>query len=115
MVPGPGFPSIPSGCAGGIPVDLVSTNPFDASARTLVDALLVGDSSGFVPRAPCSVEGDADCDGLIDGVDLAILGMHFGADICDVVRFFEDADFNDDDVIDGSDLAALATFFGTMP
>lgn len=114
LTPGGTLPQVPPGCAAGESADLVTLGPF-GSTRTLLDVVVLTDATGYTPRAPCSDRGDANCDGLIDGVDLAILGMRFGAGICDIDLFHEDADFTDDGMIDGDDLAILATFFGSRP
>ena len=89
--------------------DLTLDHPFGGRS-TLAGALVV---EGDIPQvAPLSRKGDANGDGIVDGLDLAILGMHFGADICDGAAFINDADFTDDDIIDGQDLAVLAAYFG---
>lgn len=95
-------------------VDLTATHPWGMT-DTLSSALEMVDTGmgPGMPGAPCSDEGDATCDGAIDGVDLAVLGMHFGARYCSGTNFLNDADFDDDNDIDGEDLAILATFFGT--
>ena len=55
-------------------------------------------------------EGDFDCDGDVDGSDLAIFAADFGRTDCDTGLPCE-GDFDDNDV-DGSDLAAFAVDFG---
>ena len=67
------------------------------------------------PLPPFSVFGDANRDGIVDGLDLGILGRSFGSGACEVEIFVNDADFNNDDLIDGLDLSILMTFFGTRP
>lgn len=101
----------PTGSNGSVTVS--ATHPFGGSS-SLADAaevIDVGAAPGS-PGPPCSDRGDANCDGVVDGIDLAILGMHFGESFCANLTFDNDADFNDDDAIDGEDLAILATFFG---
>jgi sugar lactone lactonase YvrE len=51
----------------------------------------------------------------VDGLDLGILGRAFGAGVCEIDLFDNDADFNNDDLIDGLDLSVLMTYFGTTP
>jgi hypothetical protein len=114
-VPGTGLPAAPPGCAaGGVSLDLAALSAF-GSGRTLTDALTAYDAVSYVPRPPCSTRGDASCDGIVDGVDLAALGMAYASSICDGAPYDEDADFNDDGLVDGMDLAVLATFFGSRP
>ena len=48
-------------------------------------------------------------------MDLALIGLHFGAAYCDGLSFHNDADFTNDDIIDGVDLSILAAYFGTRP
>lgn len=91
------------------PHDLTLDHPFGGRS-TLASALVVEGAIARVP--PRSDRGDANADGIVDGLDLAILGMHFGADICDGPAFVNDADFTDNDIIDGQDLAVLAAYFG---
>jgi len=67
------------------------------------------------PGPPFSMRGDANADGLVDGLDLGILGRSFGATVCELDFFENDADFNNDDLIDGIDLSVLMTYFGTNP
>lgn len=58
-----------------------------------------------------TLPGDVDFDCFVDGNDLAILGLYFGAEEGDP-RYFARYDFNRDGVIDGRDLAQLAKNFG---
>ena len=104
---------VPFGCAGAL--DLELTQPFGGSGILPNAGTLVANTGGIFPAAPFSTRGDANRDGIVDGLDLAILGLHFGAAYCDGFAFWNDADFNDDDLIDGSDLARLAAYFGTRP
>jgi sugar lactone lactonase YvrE len=95
--------------------DLGADWPFDGSDVLSRALTLDPGFSSEVPLPPCSRRGDANCDGVVDGIDLGILGRSFGAEFCTPPRFVNDADFTDDDVIDGADLAILAAFFGTRP
>lgn len=67
------------------------------------------------PGPPFSPWGDANRDGLVDGLDLGMLGRAFGAGVCETGFFVNDVDFNNDDLIDGLDLSVLMTYFGTNP
>ena len=55
--------------------------------------------------------GDVNGDGRVDGADLVLFGLHFGA-LRGEAAYSAAADFNGDGVIDGSDLAILAANFG---
>jgi lysophospholipase L1-like esterase len=57
------------------------------------------------------LDGDIDLDGRVDGVDLVLLGLRFGAQRGES-RYQRSADFNNDGIIDGEDLAMLAANFG---
>jgi len=104
---------VPAGCAGF--VDLTLDHPFGGSS-TRPDAIeLRGNTGGIVPAPPFSTRGDANRDGIVDGLDLAILGRYFGSAYCDGFGFWNDADFDNNDLIDGTDLARLAAYFGTRP
>jgi hypothetical protein len=105
---------IPSGGIGLFAV--TATHPFGGTATlaSAAEIVAVGPADD-ASLPPCSSLGDASCDGIVDGVDLAILGMHFGQVACRDIGFLNDADFTDDDRIDGDDLAILGTFFGTRP
>jgi hypothetical protein len=104
----------PTGALGSF--DVAATHPFGSSALLPAagEVIDVGPATGS-PGPPCSSRGDADCNGFVDGVDLALLGMHFGQTFCRDIGFLNDVDFTDDDRIDGDDLAVLATFFGASP
>ena len=106
---------VPQGCGASAGADLDTTNPFDSIATLVAAVQVKGGNGGITPQLPASAKGDAtnDADGLVDGLDLAILGRAFGAVYCDGLTFANNADFNNDDVIDGGDLAILATWFGT--
>ena len=104
---------VPFGCTGS--VDLKLLQPFGGGSTLAGAATIIANTGGIFPAPPSSTRGDANRDGIVDGLDLAILGLHFGAAYCDGLAFWNDADFNDDDLIDGSDLARLAAYFGTRP
>jgi lysophospholipase L1-like esterase len=55
--------------------------------------------------------GDVDFDCFVDGNDVTILGLYFGAEAGDS-RYFPRYDFNNDGAIDGRDLAQMAKNFG---
>lgn len=104
---------VPLGCAGFVDVRL--THPFGGTAVYAGLVAIQGNTGGITPRPPLSRRGDANGDGIVDGLDLALLGLHFGAEYCDGPTFYNDADFTDNDIIDGADLAILAAYFGTRP
>ena len=58
-----------------------------------------------------SLKGDINSDGRVDGADLILFGLHFGA-LQGTAAYDAAADFNDDGRIDGLDLAILAANFG---
>lgn len=104
---------VPMGCAGTLTLTL--DHVFGGRSTLLDAATLVGNDGGIRPEPPFSTRGDANGDGIVDGLDLAILGLHFGRHYCDGFGFANGADFNDDDLIDGADLARLTAYFGTRP
>jgi lysophospholipase L1-like esterase len=57
------------------------------------------------------LQGDVNADGRVDGADLVIFGLHFGAARGEAA-YDAAADFNSDGQIDGVDLAILAANFG---
>jgi lysophospholipase L1-like esterase len=57
------------------------------------------------------LDGDLNEDGRVDGTDLVLLGVRFGA-IQGNRRYERRADFNQDGIINGMDLAILAANFG---
>ncbi|RPH57763.1 hypothetical protein EHM82_00545 [bacterium] len=57
------------------------------------------------------LDGDLNEDGRVDGTDLVLLGIRFGA-IQGNRRYERRADFNQDGIINGDDLAILASNFG---
>jgi DNA-binding beta-propeller fold protein YncE len=89
---------------------LIARHPF-GGGLTLEDAISLASS----PGPPFSAFGDANRDGLVDGLDLGVLGRAFGSGACEPAVFANDADFNNDDLIDGLDLVILMTYFGTRP
>src|SRR6185295_14244745 len=102
LTPAGGTGIVPPGCPGGSTASLTVTNPFGGSG-TLSGAVQVGDTGGIVPGPPCSRFGDANCDGVVDGLDLGLLGRAYVAHYCDGLRFINNADFDDNDIIDGAD------------
>jgi lysophospholipase L1-like esterase len=57
------------------------------------------------------LQGDVNGDGRVDGADLILLGLHFGA-LRGTANYSAAADLNSDGAIDGLDLAILAANFG---
>ena len=55
-------------------------------------------------------EGDFDCDGDVDGSDLAVFAADFGRTDCAIGPPCE-GDFDGDNDVDGSDLAVFAADF----
>ncbi len=82
-------------------VDLAT--PPNAIDRQLSSFTVAG-STGGLP-------GDINGDGRVDGADLVLFGLHFGALRGDA-NYLAAADFNNDGKIDGLDLAILAASFG---
>ena len=82
-------------------VDLAT--PPNAIDRQLSSFTVAG-STGGLP-------GDINGDGRVDGADLVLFGLHFGALRGDA-NYLAAADFNGDGKIDGLDLAILAANFG---
>jgi len=58
-----------------------------------------------------SLQGDINGDGRVDGMDLVLLALHFGA-IQGEAAYSAASDLNADGRIDGLDLAILASSFG---
>jgi hypothetical protein len=58
-----------------------------------------------------SLQGDLNADGRVDGTDLVLFALHFGA-LQGNANYSAAADFNADGRIDGLDLAILAASFG---
>jgi lysophospholipase L1-like esterase len=61
--------------------------------------------------AGAELDGDLDESDRVDGADLVIFALSFGATSAES-RYLPEADFNRDDVVDGDDLAVLASNFG---
>jgi len=91
------------------PHDIRVTNPNMTTDVTVLDVFF--NPSVNIP--PVSPVGDINLDLLIDGLDLADLGLAFGANACTDPTFDNDADLNDDGVVDGLDLTVFAPSFGT--
>jgi lysophospholipase L1-like esterase len=68
-------------------------------------------SSFTVAGSTGGLPGDINGDGRVDGADLVLFGLHFGALRGDA-NYLAAADFNNDGKIDGLDLAILAASFG---
>lgn len=68
-------------------------------------------SSFTVAGSTGGLPGDLNGDGRVDGADLILFGLHFGALRGDA-NYLAAADFNGDGKIDGLDLAILAANFG---
>jgi lysophospholipase L1-like esterase len=66
----------------------------------------------FVTAGTQLLDGDFDQDGRVDGRDLFLFALHFGAKSAQKNRYLAAADFNGDGVIDGVDLAVVAANFG---
>jgi lysophospholipase L1-like esterase len=79
-------------------------NPID---RQLASFTVKGSTGG----GGSGLSGDVNQDGRVDGADLVLFGLHFGA-MRGEAAYDAAADFNSDGVIDGSDLAILAANFG---
>jgi len=65
----------------------------------------------FTVAGAQGIPGDIDADGRVDGGDLVLLAVHFGARQGEI-DYLAAADLNGDGVIDGMDLAVLASNFG---
>ncbi len=65
----------------------------------------------FTVQGSTALQGDVNGDGRVDGADLVLFGLHFGAQR-GTAAYLAAADFNNDGVIDGLDLAILAANFG---
>jgi lysophospholipase L1-like esterase len=65
----------------------------------------------FTIQGSTALQGDVNLDGRVDGADLILLGLHFGA-LRGEANYNAAADFNGDGRIDGLDLAILAGNFG---
>ena len=97
----------PAPLSGTVTVGLRSTdlatppNPVD---RQIASFTIKGSTGG-------GLQGDVNADGRVDGADLVIFGLHFGASRGEAA-YDAAADFNSDGQIDGVDLAILAANFG---
>ncbi len=67
--------------------------------------------SEFIIAGTTFLTGDLNHDGCVNGADLVILALAFGAHRYDS-RYNINADFNGDGIVDGLDLAILAASFG---
>ena len=65
----------------------------------------------FTIQGSTALQGDVNGDGRVDGSDLILFGLHFGA-LRGTANYSAAADFNSDGVVDGLDLAILAANFG---
>ena len=70
-------------------------------------------SSFTVQGSPLGLQGDINNDGRVDGTDLILFAIHFGA-VQGTAAYSAAADLNADGVIDGLDLAILAANFGQI-
>ena len=100
----------PTGAGTDCSPPLTTAHPFGGGA-TFADAISLASD----PGPPFSVFGDANRDGIVDGLDLGIIGRIWGVGVCETALFQNDADFNNDDLIDGLDLTILMTYFGVRP
>jgi lysophospholipase L1-like esterase len=65
----------------------------------------------FTIQGATALQGDVNGDNRVDGTDLILFGLHFGAQR-GTANYLAAADFNADGAIDGLDLAILAANFG---
>jgi lysophospholipase L1-like esterase len=65
----------------------------------------------FTIQGTSALQGDVNGDGRVDGADLILFGLRFGAQR-GAANYLATADFNADGQIDGLDLAILAANFG---
>ncbi len=96
----------PTPLSGTVTVGLSSrdlANPPNAINRQLAKFTIQGSTSGL--------QGDVNGDNRVDGTDLVLFGLHFGA-LRGTASYSAAADFNNDGTIDGLDLAILAANFG---
>lgn len=70
-------------------------------------------ASFTVQGSPLGLQGDINGDGRVDGTDLILLAIHFGA-LQGTANYLAAADLNADGSIDGLDLAILAANFGQL-
>ena len=80
-------------------------------ARLIWDRLLEVapplDEAGTIPP-PCSCPGDATCDGIVDGEDLALVLIYWGH--IDATK--RQGDIDGDGRVDGADLTMLFSYWG---
>lgn len=96
----------PTPLSGTVTVGLSSrdlANPSNAINRQLAKFTIQGATNGL--------QGDVNGDNRVDGADLVLFGLHFGA-LRGTASYLAAADFNNDGTIDGLDLAILAANFG---
>jgi lysophospholipase L1-like esterase len=67
--------------------------------------------SKFTVQGANALQGDVNGDNRVDGADLILFGLRFGAQR-GAANYLATADFNSDGLIDGLDLAILAANFG---
>lgn len=66
---------------------------------------------GMVPTLPEYGPGDLDCNGTVDGLDLAAFAAAFGSSP-GMPEYRSAADLNNDNIIDETDLAQFGGVFG---
>ncbi|HEY2293900.1 MAG TPA: GDSL-type esterase/lipase family protein [Thermoanaerobaculia bacterium] len=96
----------PTPWSGSVTVGLRSRDlatPTNTIDRQLAKFTIQGTTTGL--------QGDVNGDGRVDGSDLILFGLHFGAQRGET-NYSAAADFNNDGRIDGLDLAILAANFG---
>ncbi|HEY4592948.1 MAG TPA: GDSL-type esterase/lipase family protein [Thermoanaerobaculia bacterium] len=96
----------PTPLSGSVTVGLRSRDlatPPNAIDRQLAKFTIQGAITGL--------QGDVNGDNRVDGMDLVLFGLHFGA-LRGTASYLAAADFNADGQIDGLDLAILAASFG---
>ncbi|HEY4565129.1 MAG TPA: dockerin type I domain-containing protein, partial [Thermoanaerobaculia bacterium] len=96
----------PTPLSGSVTVGLRSRDlatPPNAIDRQLAKFTIQGAITGL--------QGDVNGDNRVDGMDLVLFGLHFGA-LRGTASYLAAADFNNDGTIDGLDLAILAANFG---
>jgi lysophospholipase L1-like esterase len=119
LVNGEAVPATITGDARHIQITYLPAQPWQGSVTvTLRSQDLTGppntvnrEISKFRIAGSTVLDGDLNEDGRVDGTDLVLLGVRFGA-IRGNRRYEARADFNDDGVVNGIDLAVLASNFG---
>lgn len=90
-------------------IDLdTSSATFVADLTTLGYVGLYADGMGWVPPQCSTIEGDVNCDGCVDDVDLAIVLEQFGVSGCEV-----QGDIDRNRLVDDTDLAIVLAAFGS--